>query len=117
MIRVLDRSHENFFAFEVEGVVTKEELEELGNRLEKIIETYGTLHWMCVWKSLHYENLRAFYADMMWMFRHLKHFGRMAMVGDSWWKKLLVEADGLFFGEKYFDLSQTEDAWAYVEGK
>ena len=40
----------------------------------------------------------------------------MAVVGDKKWEELLIKADSLVFGEKYYDISQLDDAWEYVEG-
>jgi len=40
----------------------------------------------------------------------------MAIVGDKKWQEMLVKADSLVFGEKYFDIAQLEEAWQYIEG-
>lgn len=117
MVSILEQSHDNFIAVEVHGVVTKEELLGLAKPFEEAIEKYGTVHWMCVWNSFEYGSVGAFYEDMKWVFKHIRKFGRMAIVGNAWWKKLLVEADSLIFGEKYFDISRKDEAWKYVEGK
>ncbi len=117
MIKFSDRSHDNFIGIEAEGVVTLDELKQAEQHIEELIAKYGKVSWMFVWKGVKYDRLGSFYEDSMWLMKHVKKFERMAIVGDSWWKKLLVEADGLIFNEKYFDLSQVEEAWAYVEGK
>lgn len=44
------------------------------------------------------------------VFENLKNFDRMAVVGDKKWQELLIKADGLVFGEKYFDISQLDEA-------
>ena len=117
MFQILPRSHDNVIGLEVEGTVTIEEVKEGEKVFEEALAKHDKISWVCVWKSTKYDSLDAFYEDMMWLLRHVKRFDRMAIVGDAWWKKLLVQADSLVFGEKYFDLSQLEEAWAYVEGK
>lgn len=117
MFKVLEKTHGNFIALEADGVVTMDELKAIEKVFDDAIEKYGTVHWMCIWKSATYDKLGTFYTDMMWLLKHIKKFGRMAIVGDAWWKKLLVEADGLVFGEKYFNMSRADEAWKYIEGK
>jgi len=117
MFRVMEKSHDNFVALEAGGDITTDELLQVEKDLEERIQKHGKINWMCVWKGKAYSNVGTFYKDMMWLLKNIKHFDRMAIVGDAWWKKLLVEADGLVFGEKYFDVSQEEEAWNYVQGK
>jgi hypothetical protein len=55
------------------------------------------------------------YEDVKFLLKNLKHFDKMAVVGDKHWLEILIKADGLIFGEKYFDISELEAAWKYVE--
>ncbi len=40
----------------------------------------------------------------------------MAIVGDKTWEEIIIKADDLVLGEKYFDISQLDEAWEWVEG-
>ncbi|MCP4178474.1 MAG: STAS/SEC14 domain-containing protein [bacterium] len=117
MFKVMENSHHNIIGLEADGIMTKEEIIEAEKYLEKIMTEYDKINWLCVWENVKYENLSAFYEDMKWLFKHLKKFDRMAIVGDKWWKMLLVKADGLIFGERYFDICHLDKAWDYIEGK
>lgn len=117
MLKILERSKGNVIGFENGPVVTMEEQLAAEKAAEALIAEHGKINWLYVWNTSKYENLRTMYEDMMWLLKHLKNFDRMAVVGDSTLKKILVKADGMIFGEKYFDIADIEKAWEYVEGK
>lgn len=115
MIKILERSQGNVIGVEASGKITAEDIEAAIIPFEEAIEKYGKINWLFVWKDFKGTTLKAMYEDMMWLLRHLKNFDRMAVVGEKKWQELLIKADGMIFGEKYFDISQLEDAWKYVE--
>ena len=115
MIKALERSKGNVFGFEVSGEITVEDIRRVTDVLDKAIEKYGKINWLFVFKTIKYHSPRAFYEDIMWVMKHLKYFDRMAVVGDTMLGEVLAKVDALAFGEKYFDISQLEDAWRYVE--
>ena len=115
MWKLLERSKGNVFGFEVGGKITEDEVKEAAVMMEAAIKEYGKVSWLVVWKTTHYASLKAMYEDTSWLLEHVKDFERMAIVGDKKWEEMLVKADSLVFGEKYFDISQLEDAWKYVE--
>ena len=117
MLTILERSRGNVMGIESSGTITLDEMRIVEKELDKAIEEYGKISWLYIIRSMKYENLRVMYEDMMWLLKNLKNFDRMAVVGDKKWEELLINADGLVFGEKYFDISRLEEAWAYVEGK
>ncbi|HEA69109.1 MAG TPA: STAS/SEC14 domain-containing protein [Desulfobacterales bacterium] len=116
MITILGRSKRNVFGFEASGEISESDIQGVAAQLDEAIKAHGKISWLFVMKTAKYTSLRAMYEDMMWLLKNIKHFDRMAIVGDKKWEKLLIKADGLVFGEKYFDISQLDDAWKYVEG-
>lgn len=117
MLTIMERSSGNVIGFETDGTVTLDELKSCEAAADKLIEKYGKINWIFVWNDCKYENLKTVYTDMMWLLKNIKKFDRMAVVGDAGWKKWLIKADGLVFGEKYFDKEDIDQAWDYVEGK
>ena len=117
MIKLHSRSHDNVLGFEVSGKINFEDLKHIELLIEEKINKYDKINWMLILNEglPSYTSLRAFYEDSMWMFKHLKHFDKMAVVGNSTFAKILFNIDGFFFGEKYFDITDIEKAWAYVE--
>ncbi len=115
MINVLERSKGNVLGFDATGEISPEDIESVEVVADKAITEYGKINWLIRMDTSRYTSLRAMYEDMMWLVKNLRHFDKMAVVGDKKWEELLVKADGLVFGEKYFDVSQLEEAWKYVE--
>ncbi|MEO8588609.1 MAG: STAS/SEC14 domain-containing protein [Flavobacteriales bacterium] len=66
-------------------------------------------------------SAKAFFEDMLWGLRNYTHLGHLAIVAHSNVLKALVPLDNLFFQrasrgrlERYFDVSQLDDAIAFV---
>lgn len=117
MLKVLERSHGNAIGIEASGEITKEDIEEITPQLDELIEKYGKISWLFIIKTGRYRTVREFYEDVMWLLKNLKNFDRMAIVGETKAEELLIKIDGLVFGERYFDVSEIEEAWKYIEGK
>ncbi|MBN1432293.1 MAG: STAS/SEC14 domain-containing protein [Methanomicrobiaceae archaeon] len=116
MLKVLERSHGNIVGIEASGEVTEEDIREITPQLDELIEKYGKISWIYVIKTTKYKTVRAMYEDMMWLLKNIKNFDRMAIVGETKSEELLIKIDGLVFGEKYFDISEIDQAWDYIEG-
>lgn len=115
MITILERSKGNVFGLEASGEISELDIYEVTKPMDEAVKKYGKINWLLIMKTSKCTSLRAVYEDIMWLLKNLKHFNRMAIVGDKKWEEILIKADSLIFGEKYFDISQLEDAWAYVE--
>jgi hypothetical protein len=66
--------------------------------------------------------IKAFFEDMLWSLRNFKNLGRIAIVAHSRILKASVPIDNLFFEraskgreERYFDISQIEEAFKFIE--
>lgn len=117
MLTILPRSHDNIIGIEAVGKISEADIEEIIPRLDECIEKYDRISCLIILNMSKYATLRAMYEDMMWLMKNLKHFDRMAVVGDKKWEELVIKADGLIFGERYFDITQMNEAWDYIEGK
>lgn len=116
MIKKLERSQGKVLGFEASETIKLEEIKAIEPSLEDAIVKYGKTNWLMVMETDKCTSLRAMYEDMSWGLKYLKHFNKIAVVGDKKWEDLLIKADRLVFGEKYFDASQMDEAWEYVEG-
>ena len=68
------------------------------------------------------SSIKAFFEDVVWVLRHYKHLGHLAIVAHSNVLKALVPVDALFFQrttkgrqERYFDISRIEEAMTFVK--
>ncbi|HNX27513.1 MAG TPA: STAS/SEC14 domain-containing protein [Phycisphaerae bacterium] len=117
MIKILERSGGNVIGYQAIGKITEEDMDTCIKYTDEIIKKYSRISWLYIMTDFKGGTWRAIYEDMIWLFKNLKHFDRMAVVGNKKWHELMIKADGLIFGEKYFDISLLEEAWKYVEGK
>ena len=117
MIKILERSSGNVIGYQAIGKITEEDMQSIIKYTDDVIAKHGKISWLYIMADFKGGTLRAMYEDIVWLFKNLKHFDRMAVVGNKKWHELMIKADGLVFGEKYFDISQLEEAWKYVEGK
>jgi len=69
-------------------------------------------------------SIKAFFEDSIWALRNYTHLGHLALVAHSKVLKALVPIDNLFFEraskgrqERYFDISQLDEAFSFVEEK
>ncbi|MBC8486079.1 MAG: STAS/SEC14 domain-containing protein [Bacteroidetes bacterium] len=69
-------------------------------------------------------SIKSFFEDIVWLLRNYKHLGHLAIVAHSNVVKALVPLDNLFFKraskgrqERYFDISQMEEALEFVSDK
>ncbi len=83
MIKKLERSKGNVLSIEASGTLTLEEIKSIGPTFEDAIAEYGKIILLAVLKTTKYSSLRAMYEDMSWGLKYLKHFGKMAVVGDK----------------------------------
>jgi hypothetical protein len=68
-----------------------------------------------------HSSTKAFFEDIIWAMRHYKNLGHLAIVAHSKIVKALVPIDNLFFEraskgrlERYFDVSQLDEAFDFV---
>jgi phosphosulfolactate synthase (CoM biosynthesis protein A) len=67
------------------------------------------------------SSTKAFFEDIIWSIRHYKNLGHLAIVAHSNIVKALVPIDNVFFEraskgkqERYFDVSDMDEAMAFV---
>lgn len=92
-------------------------------KLEQGFETVNVLVKLDELKISH-SNAKAFFEDTVWALRNYRKLGHLAIVAHSKVLKALVPIDNLFFEraskgrqERYFDVSQMEEAMDFVNPK
>ena len=90
-------------------------------KLEKGFATVNVLVKLDELKMAH-SSTKAFMEDIIWTLRNYKKMGHLAIVAHSKILKALVPIDNLFFQraskgrlERYFDVSQMDEAMAFVQ--
>ena len=90
-------------------------------KLEKGFATVNVLVKLDELKMAH-SSTKAFMEDIIWTLRNYKKMGHLAIVAHSKILKALVPIDNLFFQraskgrlERYFDVSQMDEAMAFIQ--
>ncbi len=100
--------------------------ERLAQKLfqEKLDKGYDHINVLVKLDELKINNIKTktFMEDMVWVFRNYKKMGHLAIVAHSGILKALIPIDNLFFQrasegryEKYFDVSQMEEAMNFIQ--
>lgn len=125
MIEQLKTTKGNVLALEVIDGFTEAD-EKLCQKLfqEKLDEGFNQVNVLIKLDKLKlsHSSVRAFMEDSIWALRNYKSIGHLAIVAHSNVMKALVPIDNLFFEraskgrhERYFDISQLDEAFAFVE--
>lgn len=124
MINQIFVSEKNLLAIEVTNGFTEAD-EQLCQQLfqEKIAQGFTHINLLVKLDELKISqtSIKAFMEDTVWALRNYHHIGHMAIVAHSKVLKALVPIDNLFFQrasegrlERYFDISQMEEAIKFV---
>ncbi|MDA3821177.1 MAG: STAS/SEC14 domain-containing protein [Bacteroidales bacterium] len=127
MIEQLITSKKNILAIEVIDGFTEAD-EKLCQKFfqQKLEEGFEQVNVLVKFNEMKISNtsIKAFFEDMVWVLRNYKHLGHLAIVAHSNIVKVLVPIDNLFFEraskgrhERYFDISQMEEAFDFVNPK
>lgn len=127
MIEQLITSKKNILAIEViDGFTETDEKLCQKNFQQKLDEGFEQVNVLVKFDEMKISNssIKAFFEDMIWVLRNYKHLGHLAIVAHSNIVKVLVPIDNLFFQraskgrhERYFDISQMEEAFDFVNTK
>lgn len=91
---------------------------------EKVEQGFETINVLIKLDELKISksSIKAFMEDIIWALRNYKKIGHLAIVAHSNTAKALVPIDNLFFErakngrlERYFDISQINEAFKFIE--
>lgn len=116
MITKLPESNENLLAIEVSGKNKGEDDRKLRPVIDELIQEYGCVKFLIVLKDFKGCDIDGFWEEIKMCLAYYKKITKIAVVGDKWWEKAMVKLDAPFehAEEKYFDISQLEDAKKWI---
>ena len=125
MIEQLEKFPGNTIAFEVIDSFTETD-EKVAQKLfqEKLDQGFDYLNILIKLDEMKISksSTKAFMEDIIWTFRNYQQMGNIAIVAHSNILKALVPIDNFFFDrlrkgfeERYFDVSQMEEAIEFVK--
>lgn len=116
MLKKLEGSAGNVLAYEVEGKLTREELEALAKEFKTVVADHGKVRLLVRIPEMPAVEFGAVAEDLK-LAPYARDIERYALVGDTavaeWAEKV---GDALVGGEmKHFEDSQYEEAWRWVQ--
>jgi hypothetical protein len=119
MIKKLERSSGKVYGVEVSGALTVEEYRKYEPELEAIIEKEGKINVLVIVKDLPSVGMREVVEDFRFAIKHWGAWDRIAIVGEMKALNIVAKIENLFIKgeERYYDISQLEEAWKWVEEK
>jgi hypothetical protein len=117
MYRKLPRSDENVLGYEIQEVLTEDQLDEILTEIEEIIADHGSVRLLVSMPSVPYPDIKAIDDDLGFWLRHSDNIDRYAVVGESplleWSSDVadrMTEPD-----IEYFEQTEIDDAWHWVK--
>jgi len=120
MIEQLEKSGGSILAFKITGKVTLDEEQQWIQIFEKSLEKHDKVSTLIILGEEASWGVKAGIEDIKWLMTHLNKLHRFALVTDSSVWKWLIKMDSPFasmmgIGEKYFPLSELDNAWTWVK--
>jgi hypothetical protein len=119
MFQKLSESSEKVLGFKVSGKLTDEDYKVFVPQIEKIIQEFGRISLLLELDDFHGWDLGAAWDDFKFGMKHSKDFKRVAIVGDKKWEEWMARLAKPFMKAevKYFEGSQLQEAWEWLNGK
>jgi len=94
----------------------KEDYSEFVGTIEEAIARWGKIRVLFEFREFHGWDLKAFWEDLKFDYKHFADFERIAVAGDAGWEKwMTVLCKPITKATlKYFDLTEREKAWAWL---
>lgn len=117
MIEKLEQSSGNVIGYKMIGTINKEDYRPMVAELEALVEENGEINLLMDLTEFKWEKVSAWGADMKFGKDFRKSVKKAAFVGDKKWHKMLSWLAEPFFAqeEKYFDIADSEAAWAWLQ--
>ena len=116
MITMSDRSTDRVFDFRVSGRLTRDDYRQFLPRLEAAIEAHGKISVLVDLEALDGIAAGALWEELKFDLNHLRHFVRVAIVGDKVWHERAMNIAKHFTPAemKYFPAGELNRAWWWV---
>lgn len=124
MLEQLKTYETNVLAFEVIDGFSEDDLKLAHQLFEEKLQQFEKVNILikCDELKMSKTSVKASFEDTLYALRHYKQMGHLAIVAHSKILKALVPIDNVFFEraskgrhERYFDISQIDEAFAFVE--
>lgn len=117
MIEQLQTHSPKTIGFKFSGKLHDEDYKTFVPAVEVAIEAEGKMCLFAQLEDFHGWDLRAAWDDIKFSAKHYSDFERIAVVGDRKWEEWIANLSNPFTKAKvkYFDTSEIDDAWSWLQ--
>jgi len=117
MIEQLTQRSEKVVGFKMSGKLHDDDYKKFVPLLDAAIEKQGKIRILAQFHDFHGWDLHALWDDIKFSTTHCTKIDRIAMVGEKKWEQWMAKVCKPFTMAKirYFDASQINEAWAWLE--
>jgi hypothetical protein len=118
MIEKLERSSGFVLGFKMSGKLHDEDYRHFVPIVQEAIQNHGKVRLLAQFHDFHGWDLHALWDDIEFSTKHCTHIDQIAMVGEKRWEEWMAKVCKPFIMAKvtYFDATQIESAWEWLEG-
>ena len=119
MVEKLPRSQGNVLGFLMSGRLHDEDYHQFVPEIDAAVAEYGKVRLLAQFHDFHGWDAHALWDDIKFSSTHCHEVERIALVGDKKWEKWMASVCKPFTKAtiEYFDVSEEEQAWAWLEEK
>jgi hypothetical protein len=116
MIEQLPSSSLNVLGFRLSGKLHDEDYKHFVPAIDAAVAEHGKVRLLAEFHDFHGWDLHALWDDIKFSTTHCTKIERIALVGEKAWEKAMAAVCKPFTMARirYFDASQTNDAWAWL---
>ena len=117
MIERMTRGPDNVVAFKLSGTLHDADYEHLVPVIDAALERHDKVRLLAWFHDFHGWTATAVWDDMKFDAKHFTKFERIALVGEKKWQEWMSAVCKPFTSAsvKYFDASEVEAAWKWIE--
>jgi hypothetical protein len=117
MIERLQRSSGSVLGFKMSGTLHDDDYKVFEPLVEELIKNQGKVRLLAQFHDFHGWDLKALWDDIKFSTKHCADVEQIALVGEKKWEEWMAKVCKPFTMAKvkYFDASQSEAAWQWLE--
>lgn len=116
MLTQIDSPRKDVLIYELDGYVTKEDIEYIDNGIEFTLFRYDTINLM-IYLNAKGEGMDTLFKEFQLGVKYSKYIHKIAFIADKNYWNWFVFLDNIStkFKEKYFDVDDIAKAWDWIE--
>lgn len=106
----------NIAEIEIDGAITKSEIEPMIEKLDGMINEFGKIRVLEIIRGIGKVEPSAMWADLKWETRHIRSFSHVAIVADQHWVEWMVKPLALLLPAeiRVFHLDEIDEARDWI---